>query len=33
MNKPNPVRVYEALVRILERKNNVKITYQLTPKK
>lgn len=32
-NKPNPARIYEALARIMERRHDVKITYQLTPKK
>lgn len=31
-NTLNPQRVYDALVRILERKYEVKITYKLTPK-
>jgi hypothetical protein len=31
-NTPNPDRIYAALAKILERKNCVKITYQLTPK-
>lgn len=32
MNKPNPIRVYETLAKILERRNDVKITYTLKPK-
>lgn len=32
MDKPNPVRVYEALARILERKYQVKISYTLINK-
>jgi len=30
--KPNPIRVYETLARILERREGVKITYTLKPK-
>lgn len=33
MTKPNPIRVYETLAKILERRNDVKITYQLIPRK
>lgn len=29
---PNPIRVYEALARILERRNDVRITYTVKPK-
>ena len=32
MKTPNPIRVYETLARILERREGVKITYTLKPK-
>lgn len=29
---PNPIRIYETLARIMERKHEVKITYTIKPK-
>ena len=31
-NRPNPNRIYAALAQILERRNDVRITYTLKPK-